>query len=59
MAPLSTRKKAVLAAVIESYIRTGEPVGSKAVVMMLEKRPATPFFVIRPLERPKVPRPQM
>ncbi len=36
MTALSVRKKAVLAAVIESYIRTGEPVGSKAVVMMLE-----------------------
>ncbi len=30
------RQKAVLCAVIESYIRTGEPVGSKAVVALLE-----------------------
>ena len=36
MTALSARKKAVLSAVIESYIRTGEPVGSKAIMMMLE-----------------------
>ena len=36
MTALSARKKAVLSAVIENYIRTGEPVGSKAIVMMLE-----------------------
>ncbi len=36
MKPLADRKKAILSAVIESYIRTGEPVGSKAIVMMLE-----------------------
>ena len=36
MKPLADRKKAILSAVIESYIRTGEPVGSKAIVMLLE-----------------------
>ena len=32
---LGERKKAVLCAVIESYIRTGEPVGSKVLVSLL------------------------
>lgn len=36
MKPLADRKKAILSAVIESYIRTGEPVGSKAIVFMLD-----------------------
>ena len=31
--------------------------GKSAVVMMLARRPAMPFFVIRPLDRPKVPSP--
>ena len=35
MQELRERQKAILAAVIESYIRTGEPVGSKAVMQLL------------------------
>lgn len=35
MSELRERQKAILCAVIESYIRTGEPVGSKAVVQLL------------------------
>jgi len=36
MEQLGERKKAILAAVIESYIRTGEPVGSKALAERLD-----------------------
>ena len=36
MEQLGERKKAVLAAVIESYIRTGEPVGSKVLAARLD-----------------------
>lgn len=37
---LSARKRAVLAAIIRSYIETGEPVGSKSLVSMLEHPPS-------------------
>ena len=33
---LGDRKRAVLSAVIESYIRTGEPVGSKLLTQYLD-----------------------
>lgn len=36
MGELGKRKEAILSAVIESYIRTGEPVGSKVLVAALE-----------------------
>lgn len=36
MEQLAERKKAILVAVIESYIRTGEPVGSKVLVGLLD-----------------------
>lgn len=36
MAELSERKQRVLAAMIEAYIRTGEPVGSKALAELLD-----------------------
>lgn len=36
MAELSERKQRLLAAMIEAYIRTGEPVGSKALVELMD-----------------------
>ena len=34
MAELSERKKLILAAVVEQYIKTGEPVGSKELIAL-------------------------
>ena len=39
---LSERKKKVLAAVVEEYIRTAEPVGSKTVVETASSAAAPP-----------------
>ena len=38
---LTPRKQAVLAAVVKAYIDTGEPVGSKSLVSMLENSPSS------------------
>lgn len=38
---LSDRKRAVLAAVIKAYIKTGEPVGSKILTTLLENAPSS------------------
>lgn len=38
---LTPRKQAVLAAVVKAYIDTGEPVGSKSLVAMLENSPSS------------------
>lgn len=38
---LSARKKAVLAAIIRTYIETGEPVGSKVLTELLENAPSS------------------
>lgn len=38
---LSSRKRAVLAAVVKSYIETGEPVGSKLLTGILENAPSS------------------
>lgn len=35
---LGERKKRILKAIIDEYIRTGEPVGSKTLVEMLENK---------------------
>lgn len=37
---LSPRKQAVLAAVTKAYIKTGEPVGSKALTALLKNAPS-------------------
>lgn len=37
---LSPRKQAVLAAVTKTYIKTGEPVGSKALNLILKNAPS-------------------
>lgn len=38
---LSPRKKAVLAAIVRSYIETGEPIGSKNLMALLENAPSS------------------
>ena len=38
---LSARKQAILLAVVDAYIRTGEPVGSKALTEILENAPSS------------------
>ena len=38
---LSTRKQAIVLALVEAYIRTGEPVGSKALTELLENAPSS------------------
>ena len=38
---LSARQRAVLAAIVRSYIETGEPVGSKSLTLMLEHAPSS------------------
>ena len=38
---LSPRKQAVLAAVTSAYIKTGEPIGSKALTLLLKNAPSS------------------
>ncbi len=38
---LSNRKKAVLAAIVKAYIETGEPIGSKILMGLLENAPSS------------------
>lgn len=38
---LSARQRAVLAAIVRSYIETGEPVGSKSLTLLLEHAPSS------------------
>lgn len=38
---LSPRKRAILAAVTKAYIETGEPIGSKALTLMLKNAPSS------------------
>ena len=38
---LSARQRAVLSAIIRSYIETGEPVGSKSLTLLLEHAPSS------------------
>ena len=38
---LSARKQAILMAIVDAYIRTGEPVGSKSLVEILENAPSS------------------
>lgn len=38
---LSSRKKAVLAAIVKAYIETGEPIGSKILMGLLENAPSS------------------
>lgn len=38
---LSSRKQAVLKAIVKAYIETGEPVGSKNLTMMIENAPSS------------------
>lgn len=38
---LSSRQRAVLAAIVRSYIETGEPVGSKSLTLLLEHAPSS------------------
>ena len=38
---LSNRKRAVLEAIVKAYIRTGEPVGSKILVGLMENAPSS------------------
>lgn len=38
---LSARKRAILLAVVDAYIRTGEPIGSKALTEILENAPSS------------------
>lgn len=38
---LSTRKQAIVLALVDAYIRTGEPVGSKALTELLENAPSS------------------
>lgn len=38
---LSARKQAIVLAIVEAYIRTGEPVGSKALTELLENAPSS------------------
>ena len=38
---LSSRKQAVLKAIVKAYIETGEPVGSKNLMLMLENAPSS------------------
>lgn len=41
MMELSPRKQAILAAVTKAYIETGEPIGSKALALMLKNAPSS------------------
>ena len=46
---LDPRKSRILTCVVESYIRTGEPIGSKLIAAMLETLfPLPPFAMILP-----------
>jgi len=38
---LSNRKRAVLEAIVKAYIKTGEPVGSKILVSLMENAPSS------------------
>ena len=38
---LTPRKKAILEAVVNSYVLTGEPVGSKALASAIENSPSS------------------